>query len=115
MPPISPVIGWFPFRQARDEIQDGREHAGRGSRRYASGGPRRRDSCRPEVGRSARCTGCGRVPGWSTTPTRTMGTIAPLWELFPWKEAKNYWEELLEGKYESSSMGKLLRKKGLLK
>lgn len=41
--------------------------------------------------------------------------IAPLWELVPWKEAKNYWEELLEGKYEWSSMGKLLRKKGLVK
>ena len=41
--------------------------------------------------------------------------IAPLWELVPWKEARNYWEELLEGKYEWSSMGKLLRKKGLLK
>src|SRR3972149_8026436 len=39
--------------------------------------------------------------------------IAPLWELVPWKQAKNYWEELLEGKYEWSSMGKLLRKKGL--
>lgn len=42
-------------------------------------------------------------------------TIAPLWELVPWKEAKKYWEELLEGKYEWSSMGKLLRKKGLVK
>lgn len=41
-------------------------------------------------------------------------SIAPLWELVPWKEAKNYWEELLEGKYEWSSMGKLLRKKGLV-
>ena len=41
--------------------------------------------------------------------------IAPLWELVPWKEAKNYWEELLEGKYEWSSMGTLLRKKGLVK
>ena len=40
--------------------------------------------------------------------------ITPLWELVPWKEAKNYWEELLEGKYEWSSMGKLLRKKGLV-
>lgn len=40
--------------------------------------------------------------------------IAPLWELVPWKEAKNYWEELLEGKYEWSSMGKLLRAKGLV-
>jgi hypothetical protein len=26
--------------------------------------------------------------------------IAPLWELVPWKEAKQYWEELQEGKYE---------------
>lgn len=41
-------------------------------------------------------------------------TIAPLHELVPWKEAKKYWEELLEGKYEWSSMGKLLRKKGLV-
>ena len=42
-------------------------------------------------------------------------TIAPLWELVPWKEAKKYWEELLAGEYEWSSMGKLLRKKGLVK
>src|SRR5262249_15453809 len=42
-------------------------------------------------------------------------TIAPLWELVPWKEAKGYWEALLEGEYEWSSMGKLLRKKGLVK
>lgn len=41
-------------------------------------------------------------------------SIAPLWELVPWKEAKKYWEELLEGQYEWSSMGKLLRKKGLV-
>jgi len=40
--------------------------------------------------------------------------IAPLWELVPWKEAKNYWEELLEGKYEWSSIGKQLRQKGLV-
>jgi hypothetical protein len=26
--------------------------------------------------------------------------IAPLWELVPWKEAKRYWEELHEGKYD---------------
>ena len=32
-----------------------------------------------------------------------------------WKEAKSYWEELLKGKYEWSSMGKLLRRKGLVK
>jgi predicted nuclease of predicted toxin-antitoxin system len=32
MPPISLVIGWFPFRQVRDEVQDRREHAGRSCR-----------------------------------------------------------------------------------
>jgi hypothetical protein len=41
--------------------------------------------------------------------------IAPLWELVPWKEAKSYWEELLEGKYDWSSIGKQLRQKGLVK
>jgi len=41
--------------------------------------------------------------------------IAPLHELVPWKEARNYWEELLEGKYEWSSIGKQLRAKGLVK
>jgi hypothetical protein len=41
--------------------------------------------------------------------------IAPLYELVPWKEAKNYWDELLEGKYEWSSIGKQLRQKGLVK
>jgi len=41
--------------------------------------------------------------------------IAPLYELVPWKEAKNYWEELLKGKYEWSSVGKQLRQKGLVK
>jgi len=40
---------------------------------------------------------------------------AEKWEPVPWKEAKGYWEELLEGKYEWSSMGKLLRKKCLVK
>jgi hypothetical protein len=41
--------------------------------------------------------------------------IAPLWELVPWKEAEEYWEELLAGKYEWSSIGKQLRQKGLVK
>jgi hypothetical protein len=41
--------------------------------------------------------------------------IAPLWELVPWKEAKSYWEELLEGKYEWSSISKQLREKELVK
>jgi hypothetical protein len=40
--------------------------------------------------------------------------IAPLHELVPWKEAKKYWDELLEGKYEWSSIGKQLREKGLM-
>jgi hypothetical protein len=41
--------------------------------------------------------------------------IAPLWELVPWKEAKNHWDELLDGQYEWSSIGKQLRQKGLVK
>jgi hypothetical protein len=40
-------------------------------------------------------------------------TIAPLWELVPWKEPKNYWDELIEGKYEWSSIGKQLAEKGM--
>jgi hypothetical protein len=40
--------------------------------------------------------------------------IAPLWELVPWKEPKNYWDELLKGEYEWSSIGKQLRQKGLV-
>jgi hypothetical protein len=40
--------------------------------------------------------------------------IAPLWELVPWKEAKKRWDELLDGKYEWSSIGKQLREKGLV-
>ncbi len=40
--------------------------------------------------------------------------IAPLWELVPWKEAKTYWDELLSGQYEWSSIGKQLRQKGLV-
>ena len=41
--------------------------------------------------------------------------IAPLHELVPWNEAEGYWEELLAGKYEWSSIGKQLRQKGLVK
>ena len=41
--------------------------------------------------------------------------IAPLCRLVPWKEAKEYWDELLEGKYEWSSIGKQLRHQGLVK
>jgi hypothetical protein len=41
--------------------------------------------------------------------------IAPLWELVPWKEAKSYWDELLKGEYEWSSIGKQVRQKGVVK
>jgi hypothetical protein len=41
-------------------------------------------------------------------------SIAPLWELVPWKEAKRYWDELTDGKYEWSSIGKQLRDRGLV-
>jgi hypothetical protein len=41
--------------------------------------------------------------------------IAPLWELVPWGEAKKYWNELMEGKYEWSSIGKQLREKGIVR
>lgn len=40
--------------------------------------------------------------------------IAPLHELVPWRVARDYWDELLEGKYEWSSVGKQLRQKGLV-
>ena len=40
--------------------------------------------------------------------------IAPLRELVPWKEAKKYWDELLAGKYEWSSISKQLREKGIV-
>ena len=41
--------------------------------------------------------------------------IAPLHELVPWKEAKNYWNELIVGKYEWSAISQQLRQKGLVK
>ena len=40
--------------------------------------------------------------------------IARLHELVPWKEAKKYWNELLDGKYEWSSIGKQLREKRIV-
>ena len=41
--------------------------------------------------------------------------IAPLQELVPWKEVKQYWDDLLDGEYDWSSMSKLLKRKGLVK
>jgi hypothetical protein len=39
---------------------------------------------------------------------------APLWELMPWRVAKDYWQELLKGEYAWSSIGKQLRAKKLV-
>jgi hypothetical protein len=33
----------------------------------------------------------------------------------PWNEARKYWDELLEGKYEWSAIGKQIGEKGLVK
>ncbi len=41
--------------------------------------------------------------------------IAPLHELVAWKEARRYWDELLEGKYEWSSIGKRLQERGIVR
>jgi hypothetical protein len=40
--------------------------------------------------------------------------IAPLWELVPWSEAKKYWQDLIQGKYEWSSISKQLQAKGII-
>jgi len=39
---------------------------------------------------------------------------APLKEIMPWSEAKKYWDELIAGKYEWSTIGKQLGEKGLV-
>jgi hypothetical protein len=41
--------------------------------------------------------------------------IAPLRELVSWKEAQKYWDELLDGKYEWSSIGRQLRQLSLVR
>lgn len=40
--------------------------------------------------------------------------VAPFHELTPWKEAKTSWNDLVEGKFEWSNIGKRLREKGLV-
>jgi hypothetical protein len=40
--------------------------------------------------------------------------MAPLWELVPWSEPKKYWDDLLKGKYDWSSISKQLREKGII-
>ncbi len=41
--------------------------------------------------------------------------IAPLYEIVPWKPAKDAWQELLAGKYAWSSIGAQLREQGLVR
>jgi len=42
-------------------------------------------------------------------------SIAPLWELVPWKEAQRTWEKLVAGEYPWSTMAKQIRERGLVK
>jgi len=41
-------------------------------------------------------------------------SIAPLWELLPWKEAKRIWDKLMAGEYDWSSMSRLMKERGLI-
>jgi hypothetical protein len=41
--------------------------------------------------------------------------IAPLWELVPWTEAKKYWKELADGKYDWSTISKQMKERNLIK
>jgi hypothetical protein len=51
-------------------------------------------------------------PEGTTGPSPPNIVLLP--ELVPWKEAKNYWDDLMDGKYEWSSIAKQLREKGLV-
>jgi len=42
-------------------------------------------------------------------------SIAPLWELVPWKEAQRTWEKLIAGEYPWSTMAQQMQKQGLVK
>jgi hypothetical protein len=42
-------------------------------------------------------------------------SIAPLWELVPWKEAQRTWEKLVAGEYPWSTMRQQMQKQGLVK
>lgn len=42
-------------------------------------------------------------------------SIAPLYPLVPWKEAKKYWKRLVAGDYEWSTMSQQMRQRGLVK
>ena len=42
-------------------------------------------------------------------------SIAPLWELVPWKEAQHTWEALAAGEYAWSTMARQMRERGLVR
>jgi len=42
-------------------------------------------------------------------------SIAPLWEVVPWKHAEKMWRELVAGKYEWSTMAQQMHQRGLVK
>jgi hypothetical protein len=42
-------------------------------------------------------------------------SIAPLWELVPWKEAQRTWEKLVAGEYSWSTMAQRMQEQGLVK
>lgn len=42
-------------------------------------------------------------------------SVAPLWELMPWKEAQRTWEKLRAGEYAWSTMARQMRERGLVK
>jgi hypothetical protein len=59
-----------------------------------------------------------RVANLHLDPDLNDGVVlnsAPLRELVPWKEAQKYWDELLDGKYECSSIGRQLRQLSLVR
>ena len=58
-----------------------------------------------------------RAANLNLTPDLNDGVvlnIAPLWELVPWKVAKDYWDELMQGKYEWSTISQQLREIGII-
>ena len=57
-----------------------------------------------------------RAANLNLTPDLNDGVvlnIAPLWELVPWKVAKEYWDELMQGKYEWSRSAGRSETKGI--
>jgi hypothetical protein len=67
----------------------------------------------------ARCRNCGReFPRQHIFQRVCDGfviSIAPLWELAPWKEAQKSWEKLTAGEFEWSAMSQQMQERGLVK